>query len=128
MGMVKVWNDNVHPYKEQFRDQLIQIPPKKFILMEAGDAHLFKGTFAPIKLDADENPIPEGYKMIRIEESGADVIEMPKVNELLCQACKYEGSSAGDLSEHIKSTHKDVAAVDEEAEQEIKKRKAARKA
>lgn len=120
---VRVWNDNIHPYYEEFRDQKIKIPAKSFIMMEAGEAHLFRGSFAPIKVDADGNPIPEGYKMIRIEENSSatpdTVKETPKN---VCQACKYEASSEKDLSEHIESSHKHEMVVDEEAEREIARR------
>jgi len=120
---VKVWNDNIHPYSEQFRDTLIKIPAKGFILMEAGEALLFKGTFAPIKVDADGNPIPEGFKMIRVEETAAEV-DAPKVSkEPTCQACGYKAASEKDLSEHVEANHKHQMVVDEDAEREIAKRK-----
>lgn len=123
MGMVRVCNDNVHPYREQFRDHEIFIKPKNFILMEAGDALLFKGSFAPIKVDADGQPIPEGFKMIRIEEipGGVEEVQVTEAKHI-CQACRYEGSSEKDLMEHINSNHKDQVIVDEEAEAALKKR------
>lgn len=128
MAMVKVWNDNVHPYRENFREQEIVIPAKSFIKMEAGEALLFRGTFAPIKVDGDGNPIPEGYKMIRIEEIKGEETEAPKVNPLICQACAYEAASEKDLNEHAQSLHKDAVLVDEEAEEALKTKKAQRKA
>lgn len=67
MAMVKVWNKNEFDYKEKFRDQHIHIPAGKYILMEAEEAHIFKGTFSPIIVDGDGNKIPEGFKMLRIE-------------------------------------------------------------
>jgi hypothetical protein len=130
MAKVRVWNDNVHPYRETFREQNIHIPAKSSIVMDAGEALLFKGTFAPIKLDGDGNPTPEGYKMIRIEElQSEDTIEQAKVNPLVCQACAYEAASEKDLNEHAQSLHKDAFLVDEEAEQALsEKKKAQRKA
>ena len=120
---VRVWNDNVHDYSETFREQKISIPAKKFIMMDDEQAHLFVCNFAPIKCDADGNPVPEGYKMVRIERnSDAAPVEV-KVNENVCHACQYEGASKADLSEHIEASHKSIAVVDEEAEREIKVRK-----
>lgn len=120
MPMVKVWNDNVHPYKEMFRDQKIEIPSKGFIEMEAGEALIFKGTFSTIVLDADGNPTAEGFKMIRIEEFTKNKPEAVKVNPLVCLACSYEAASEKDLQEHVKLSHShQVAEIDEEAERAI---------
>jgi hypothetical protein len=126
MAQVRVWNDNIHPYQETFREKELKIPAKSFILMDSGDAHLFKGTFAPIKVDADGNPIAQGYKMIRIEKT-AEPLPETKVKETICQACRYEASSDKDLAEHVKASHGDVALRDDEAEQEIERRKRAKK-
>lgn len=131
MAMVKVWNDNVHPYTEKFKDQDIKIPPKSFIMMEAGEAVDFRGTFAPIKVDADGNPIAEGFKMIRIEEvkGDEDGEAADQVNpRTICQACKYEASSEKDLNEHAKAMHADALFSDPLAEEAMKKAKKARKA
>lgn len=114
---VKVWNDNVHPYKEKFREQDIHIPPKQFIMMDKDEAHIFLGTFAGILRDADGNPIPEGYKMLRIEKVSE---EKPVVTAHNCQACDYKAMSEKDLDEHITALHVEQM-VDEE---EVKKRKA----
>ena len=121
---VKVWNDNIHPYSEDFRGQIIKIPAKSFILMDEGDAHLFRGSFAPIQVDGDGNPVAEGFKMIRIEkaddQSSAPRVEEPKKH--ICMSCKYEASSEKDLSEHIDSNHKSEIVVDAEAEREMARR------
>ena len=118
--LVKVHNDNVHPYKEKFRDRDINIPPKGFIEMEYDEAILFKGTFAPMVFDADGNDQPQGYKMIRVEEPSLK--ELPKVNPNLCVACRYLAHDAKDLLEHAKA-HADNMVVDNEAEAEIVKKR-----
>lgn len=125
MALVRVHNDNVHDYQEKFREKDVKIPAKGFIEMEESDAKLFKGSFAPIQVDADGSPIPQGFKMIRIERITQ---EAPKVHlkENICQACRYEGSSDKDLSEHIKAEHADIAVVDEEAEREMVAKKRGR--
>ena len=121
MAMVKVWNDNVHPYKEQFRDKNIDIPAKGCIEMEYHEAVLFKGSFSMPILDGDGQHDPRGYKMIRVEEPSFAQIEDSKVDALLCQACRYLAKSKNDLFDHYK-THAEDHAVDEVAEQEIKRR------
>jgi len=118
MANVRVWNDNTHPYQETFREHKIQIPPKSFIMMEESEAQIFKGTFAPPKLDADGNDIPEGYKMIRIEYVQAP--QVVQVAEHLCQACSYKGSSKSDLEAHIDANHLEIMADKDEQEKRAK--------
>lgn len=65
---VKIWNDNVHPYKEKFKGVEIKIDPKTFIKMEREEAVLFLGQFSSIVRDADGAPHPLGFKKLRIEE------------------------------------------------------------
>lgn len=115
---VKVWNDNVHPYKEKFKGDDFLIPAKSFILMEEDDANMFKGTFNFPVLDSDGNHTPLGFKMIRIEalsSSGKSTPEQPKHR---CMACSYHGANASDLSEHEK-THSEQIVVDKRAEEEL---------
>lgn len=125
MGMVRVYNDNVYDYSEQFRDKEIKIKAKGFIEMEEGDAVSFKGSFAPIQLDADGNPTPASYKMIRIDRSKAPPKE-PEAKKDVCQACAYEAANEKDLSEHVKAEHADSVLVDETIEQEIAAKKRGR--
>jgi hypothetical protein len=122
MPQVKIWNDNVHTYNETFKGEKISIPPGKFIMMEYDEAIQFKGTFAPIKLDADGRPTPEGYKMIRVEEPGAKAAV--KAAPMGCHRCGYKASSAKDLSEHTDLEHADdqrvqLDEVDKELEAKV---------
>lgn len=123
MAKVRVWNDNVHPYKELFKGDQISIGPKKFIEMDEEEANQFRGTFAPMVFDADGNDMPEGYKMIRIEKILADeVAPAPVVDDMLCLACSYKADSKADFAEHLK-THSDQVVVDEVAEKQLKAKK-----
>ena len=67
MGLVKVWNNNVHPFTQDFKSQKISIPPQAYIEMDYEEAVEFKGKFSPIITDGDGNPLPESYKMIKVE-------------------------------------------------------------
>lgn len=128
MAMVKLWNDNVHPYKEKFREKDFNIPAKSYIKLEAGEAHLLLTSFIPIMIDHDGKPDPRGFKMLRIEPITAEMEEEkadPK-SELVCQACRYEGASAKDLAEHVKAQHSDQLLVDEEAEAAMRAKKKAK--
>lgn len=119
---VRVWNDNIHPYKQTFKGDEIYIPAKKFVMMEEGYAFEFKGSYSPIVVDSDGNHKSEGFKMIRIEHNSDENPEPAKpVNENACMACPYEATSKADLSEHLK-THEHNLVVDEVAEKEMKRR------
>ena len=72
---VKVYNVNEFPYSEHFKGENVTIAPGEFISMEKDDAILFKGTMNSIKRDADGNPLPESYKMIRIVTNQAEEIK-----------------------------------------------------
>ncbi len=123
--LVKVWNRNKYPYKEQFRDENVYIPAGNFIEMEKDKAEIFFGTFNGIMVDGDGNPDPKGYKMLDLEyPSGADVHSHVKVNELLCMACRYLAVDKPDLQAHL-TTHEDIRANDPEAEKAAASRKRA---
>lgn len=124
MAQVKVWNDNAHEYRETFKDREIVIPPKSCIEMEYYDAHEFRGVYRPVKRDADNQPIPQSFKMIRVEEPATAVDVKVELNK--CVACKFQGDSPKALIQHVLERHADQAAVDEEAEKElaIKKKRA----
>lgn len=121
MAQVKVWNDNVHTYKEKFREKNIEIPPHSFIWMDEDEAHVFKGTmgFLP-KLDADGNKIPEGYKMIRVERVETKEAK-PVVVTHDCNACGHKAESSKALDAHIGQEHADLLS-DEGREALVKKR------
>jgi hypothetical protein len=105
---VKVWNDNVHPFSQKWQDKVIKIPAKGFITMEADEAHDFKCSFAPVKFDADGNPTPETYKMIRVEYPTKKVTTQ---SSHACHMCGYKGMNAKDLSDHAKVNHGDEELV-----------------
>lgn len=67
MPMVKVWNDNAYPFSQEFKGNKITIPPKSFCEMDYEEAVEFRGLFSPVIKDTDGVPLPESYKMIRVE-------------------------------------------------------------
>lgn len=122
---VKVWNKNVHPYKEEFRDQKIDIPAGEFIMMEYDDAKLFQGSFSPPVRNGDGQPDPRYFKMIVVEEPAAVEMTKNSQSDLLCQKCRYLALTKPDLINHLQS-HSDDAVVDQDAEREIVRKKASR--
>lgn len=67
MSMVKVWNDNVHPFTQVFKGEKVHIPAKSFIEMQWDEAIEFKSYPSPMEFDGMTNQKPESYKMIRVE-------------------------------------------------------------
>lgn len=104
MALVKVWNDNVYPYKELFKGDNILIPPNSYIEMEHDDAILFKGTYCMPKYDAGGAALPETFKKIRIT-SGTEGAAKQKIEFYKCQACNYEATNMVDLDKHITENH-----------------------
>ena len=123
--MVEVHNLNVHPYKEDFRERQIVIPPKGFIEMEWEEAIMFKGTMNNVEKDADGNVLPTSYKMLKIVQSPEDKKEMEKIRAQAqtskCQACGYQAVDKQDLHIHIKEEHAHMIEDPKVAKQLLKK-------
>ena len=125
--LVKVWNDNIHPYEEKFKGNFIRIEPGKFIEMEYDEAKLFLGTFVPIVRGGDDRPDPVYFKRLRLDQD--DVIEVrnfraglvdsdDKEKVYMCHACTKELRTKTGLERHIKDKHLDDI-MDKEARDEL---------
>jgi len=137
MSLVKVWNDNVHPYRELYKEQNISIPPKRFIVMDEDEAHQFKGSYSPIKVDGSGAHLKEGFKMIRVEKMSVEdqakfgataeaIREKADFDENVCMACGFAAATAEALDEHAIQFHMDQVLTTEK-EEEVKASKAANK-
>jgi len=86
MNTAKVWNDNHLPFKQKFKDDLIEIPAKGYIEMEYDEAVAFKSSPFPMKFDGMGQQKPESFKMIRVEGN-------PSVgNQTIAYKCQADGS------------------------------------
>jgi hypothetical protein len=122
MAKMRVYNDNVHPYQETFKGDLVKIPPKGFVLMEEDDAILFRGTYAPITTDGDGQPLPTSYKMIRlVRDSEATETEARTAPRFVDPVTGKQAETQAEY-EAMLAEHKDRLVVDEEAEEVIKTR------
>ena len=106
MSKVAVFNDNVHPYKEVFREKTIEIPPKGHVMMEHDEAVMFLGTMVPPKLGADNEHLPEGFKMLRIIKK-KDLEKETKPEKIKCHSCGKEFADQASLDDHIVNEHLD---------------------
>lgn len=95
---VEVINDNVHDFRQKWRDQDIFIPAKGSIEMGADDAHAFVCSYNPPQVDADGRHKPESYKMLRVKTGAPTDL---RLDPFLCQACGYKGVSKKDLLTHV---------------------------
>lgn len=112
MPKVKVWNDNVHPHKEMFKDNLVEIPAKSCIEMEWEEAIEFKGQFTPIRIRGDGTHDPAGFKMIRVEAPTTPIF---KENDLVNHATGKVAATKEELQAMLeKFSH--LRVVDEDAE------------
>ena len=126
--LVRVWNDNVFPFRQLFRDKEIYIGAKKFVEMEETEAYEFRGAYSPIIRDGDGQPTPESYKMIRVERTDKTA-HKPVVapTENLCQACGRQFGSKKELDTHIDTEHLEAMADKDEADKRREKRNGAGK-
>lgn len=115
--LVKVVNDNVHPYTEKYRGQVIHIPAKGSITMDLNEASHFLGTNpGTAQVDANGIPKPESYKMLRIEK---DISSKPETTKkFVCMADGREFHSQKELDAYIAANHTD-AMIDEDAKEKI---------
>jgi uncharacterized C2H2 Zn-finger protein len=121
MQDVRVYNDNVFPHKEKFKGEMIELLPKKYIVMDYYDAIEFLGQYTPIKTDGGGAPLPESFKMLRIVKPEHFKIEDSKL--IKCQACGEVCSTTEELDAHVNEKHIEQL-VDED---EVKKRKRSKK-
>lgn len=114
---VAVFNDNIYPYKEKFRDKILEIPAKGHIMMDHDEAKIFLGTFNAPMLDADGNHMPQGYKMLRI--LGKKLPNLEPVKKLICHQCNMVFDSQADLETHIVALHVDNLMQETDAEKKV---------
>lgn len=115
MSLVRVWNDNVYPFSQEYKGKKISIEPGKYVMMEPDEAVEFRGMYSPIIKDKDGNPHPRGYKMIRVDHN----IEPPVSETFKHPLTGKTFASKKDYEESLEETA-ELAITDEVAEAEIK--------
>jgi hypothetical protein len=104
MAQVRVYNDNKFVFKQKFMDEDIVIEPGKFITMDESKAIRFRGTYSPIELDGNGQPMPTSYKMIRLEEISKDSAKVQE--KFMCMSCsKDDFQTQQALDAHIDASH-----------------------
>lgn len=119
MSQVRVYNDNIYPFKQNFKDEEIHIPAGGFVMMSPADAVIFRGSYSPMMKGANGQPDPKFFKKIRVEEIGAPE---PERKKYICQFDGKEFQTEEALEAYIDENH-----IDKIADQEFaQKRKAGR--
>tara|TARA_R110000796_G_scaffold248508_1_gene375345 strand:- start:3525 stop:3926 length:402 start_codon:yes stop_codon:yes gene_type:complete len=121
---VRVWNDNIHLFKQEIADKLYEVPAKQCIELEEDDANVLIKRYSPIILGGDDQPIPECYKMLRIDKDDLHRNRMHKQNKnkagtYVCQACGYVAANKWELNGHSQDMHKDQWEDPEEAQESV---------
>ncbi len=123
--LVKVVNDNVHPYRERFRGKEIYIGPNESVEMDLNDAHLFLGTMPPnIERGANGLQDPKTYKMLRIEQVGISKAQSQS-KKFVCMKDGKEFATQAALDEHIEENFAEDI-IDEEAREKVVAKKRGR--
>jgi hypothetical protein len=119
---VKVWNDNKYPFSQEVKGNFYKIPAKEFIEVEEDEASQLVKSFSPIIVGGDSRPLPESYKMLRIDKDDLKRNRDHRQNKAksgsyICQACGYVASNKWELNGHTMDMHKhQLDDLDEAAE------------
>lgn len=124
--LVKVVNDNVYPYTEKFKGQLIHIPAKGSITMDFNEASYFLGTMpGNIQVDANGIQKPESYKMLRIEKIATEPVKHEEPKKWTCMACGKHLHTKAAYEAHVSSEHLDEL-IEEDAKEKIQTKRRGR--
>ncbi len=109
--LVKVWNDNVHSFKQEIHGVNYVIPAKEYIEIEEDEADRLVKRISPIVLDGNDVPLPTSYKMLRIDADDLKRNRHLRENKTrsgsyICQACGYVAANKWELDGHSLNEHK----------------------
>lgn len=100
---VRVYNDGEFAIVEDFKGDIIRIPPKRFILMDFYEAHEFKGQYKPIQVDGAGVHQEQSFKKVRVVMP--DHFKLADQGKIICNFCGVEFKSNDELSKHLKVSH-----------------------
>jgi hypothetical protein len=118
MPQARVYNDNVHPYRENFKGSNIEIPPGGFVVMDYEEALQFEYTGAPMIKNAGGQQCPTSFKRIRVVPLGAvELADVPLV-------CHATGEKAHSPAELRKLEEQNAHLLHDEAKEQVQELKA----
>lgn len=120
MAKWRVWNK--HPegmtHREKFREELVEIPANKYVLMDYEDAVQFRGQFFPMKRKPTGEPDPAGFKAIFLEKHDGPADEI-QVREFICHIDGRKFPSQALLDAYLKENYSDSPLLDKSAEEAL---------
>lgn len=118
---VKVYNDDVKEYVEEYKGDIIRIPAKGFIIMDRGEAAGFMGQFTPIKIDpqsGEHTNLKKLRKEFIVDEiPGMKTTKLRGANDKYI--CMYDGKefvNEKDLNNYIELNYSDKVMKDDKNE------------
>jgi hypothetical protein len=115
MSLVRVYNRNVYPYKENFKGEWITIQPNEFVTMDDKKAQMFMGTYAPAKKTPMGEDDPIYFKKLEVVE--VDNAPAKEETRFICNADGTEHATKEALekweAEHHLDKLTDVKVADE---------------
>lgn len=114
--LAKVHNKNTYPYREKFRDQMIEIPALGYVEMDQDEALYFVSAFSPVIKDGQNVPDPRFFKMLEVENPPQ--VEAPG---LMNHATGVQASSLEELN-RVLEKFSDRLVRDDDAEKQAKRR------
>lgn len=95
MATARVFNDNVHPYRETFKGTLIEIPVGGSVDMDFEEALQFEGTARSMIKNAGGQQCPTSFKKLRVVPlSAVPLAPAP----LICHATGKVAADAAELA------------------------------
>ena len=112
--MARVWNLDDKDYSEKFKERLITIPAKKFIVMEPSEADSFLRAFTSIIRDTEnKDVVPKMLKKELFKTKDKNPLNVPPPKfQCMIDAKLFPTQKAYD--DHVKENHMDLI-VDKES-------------
>lgn len=118
VARARVWNDHTEEHVEEFRGEILRIPPKSFIELPWPSAVQFRGQYTPILRDGlGQDLKPKKIRLERIDDAAPKFA--PPASNFICQACTKPFKTQKSLDAHIAENHVEQMA-DEDAQEEIR--------
>ena len=109
MPQARIFNDNVHPHRENFKGAVIEIAAGGYVDMDHDEALQFEGQFFPMIKNAGGQQDSKSFKRLRVEALGSVA---PAVVPLVCHATGKVAANAAELKrlneENEHSLHEDA--------------------
>lgn len=138
MPKVTVFNDNVHPLREMFKGDPVEIAAKDYWRDAKGEirevdfyeATEFKGQYRPMPSDGSGHRVEDSkyHKILKItpvDAQGAQAVTEVVMHKCMARECRFVGSDATELANHTIAKHGDAERLvmpEADAEIETKKR------